>query len=611
MNGNENIVRTYWLACTLVVSSLTASAALAAEPESETPRPGTTYTVRKGDTCVSIVMRAYGDRRGIDLMHRANPKLGAMPHYLVAGTELVLPVATAAPAASPDAKLGAVRNVVRVEAPERKPGKVDDPLYRGNRVSTEKRSGADVLFRDESELRLGEQTLVIILGDSKRRTREVSLATTLVSGELTARLEKLGTVSTEGAQAEVKGETRVSVDAKRTTRVATSSGTTVLRAQKKSVTVNAGFGSKAELGKAPTPPKPLPVAPSWTGSWPSMALTPSGKTTSVRGELAPAAANIAGVRVQVAHDAAFRDLISDVFVPNSTTHIEAEGLVPGSYFVRVASVDDDDFVGLFAAPISVQVVGYQEQRRGDGSLVVVPDDSSVRCNEVGAASGPTRTTRCISSDGSRESEIIWKAPTPIAPPVTAKPAVEPAARRAASAPEPKAGFEAGAALGIGLGWNVAQPGVVGALDARYAWSLGPGALVVGAAVGLEGYPRASRGGVRFDAQRLPRADVAHVDFAVALPLAYRFGGQRASLLPILQVQPELLLQRATFSGASVGAQSSSAATLLGLRGTVGTQLRLGPWALTGEGGYRVTTSPDPASAPIRGAVFGFGLRRFF
>lgn len=608
-------MKTYWLSSLVLVSALAASGVvLAAEPDPNGPRPGTTYKTRKGDTCVSIVVRAYGDRRRIDLMHKANPALGPMPHTLVEGTELVLPVATTPAAASPDAKLGAVRNVVRVEVPERKPGKVDDPLYRGNRVSTEQRSGADVLFRDESQLRLGEQTLVIILGDSKGRTREVSQDTTLVSGELTARLAKLGTVSTEGAETTVKGEARVSVDAKRTTRVATSSGTATLRAQKKSVTVKEGFGSKAELGKPPTPPKPLPPAPRWAGTWPTMAMTPTGKTASVRGELASPAANVAGVRVQVAHDSGFRDLISDVFVPKTTTRIEAEGLVPGSYFVRVASVDDDDFVGVFAAPLSVQVVGYREDRRADGTPAIVPEDTSIRCSELAGSTGTTgsmRTTRCVSSDGTRQSDVVWTAPpAPTTPAAKTERPAEPKNPTVPKAPEPEGGFEAGAAVGVGFGWRVDQPGPRAELDARYALPLGPGALVVGAAVGFEGYPRADRGGVYLDGRRLGRADVSHVDFSVGVPIAYRFGGQRASLMPILQLQPELILQRASFSGAT-GADSSHGATMFGLRGTVGTQLRLGPWALTGEGGFRVTTTPNEASAPFRGPLFMFGLRRFF
>lgn len=600
----------YWLPSSVLVGLVTvADAASAADPDpSSVPRPGTTYRVHKGDTCVSIVTRAYGDRRRIDLMHKANPGLGPQPHHLVEGTELILPVANAPSTTSPDAKLGAVRNVVQVEAPERKPGKVDDPLYRGNRVSTEQRSGADVMFRDESELRLGEKTLVIILGDTKRRVREESVATTLVSGELTARLEKLGSISTEGASAAVKGEARISVDTKRTTRVATSRGATTLSAQKKSVSVPAGYGSKAEIGKAPTPPKLLPPAPAWKGSWPTLAMAPNGKTTSVRGELAPPGDHVAGVRVQVAHDAEFHDLISDVFVSKTTTHIEAEGLVPGRYFVRVASVDDDDFVGLFASALSVQVTGYREDRHADGTVSIAPDDASIRCTDKSVAADGRRVSVCASGDGSRQTEIAWAGP----PPVVAKakpsppPEVVPIGKR-----ERDAGFEVGMQAGVGFGRNTAQPGVMGALDACWAAPLGPGAVVLGLALGVEGYPRDDRAGVRFEGPRVGRVDVSHFDLGVGIPIGYRFGGRHAHLLPILQVQPELIWQHGSYSGAGIGTDVSASSALFAFRGTVGSQVRLGEWAFSLEGGYRISTAPASASAPFRGPLFLFGLHRFF
>ena len=87
----------------------------------------------------------------------------------------------------PDAQLTAVRNQVDVLTPETKPGHPNDPLFRGNRVSTEAASAADVTFRDETQVKLGERTLVIILGDARSAAatrRETQ--TTLVTGNLRA-----------------------------------------------------------------------------------------------------------------------------------------------------------------------------------------------------------------------------------------------------------------------------------------------------------------------------------------------------------------------------------------------------------------------------------------
>ena len=53
----------------------------------------TQYTVRRGDTCGQTAREHYGHSRRYDLIHEANPDLGAMPHHLAPGRVLRLPPA--------------------------------------------------------------------------------------------------------------------------------------------------------------------------------------------------------------------------------------------------------------------------------------------------------------------------------------------------------------------------------------------------------------------------------------------------------------------------------------------------------------------------------------
>ena len=57
------------------------------------------------------------------------------------------------------------------------------------------------------------------------------------------------------------GESQVSVDAARSTRLAVYRGAGKLTAKKQTIGVPQGFGSKAEKDSAPTPPRPPQFTP--------------------------------------------------------------------------------------------------------------------------------------------------------------------------------------------------------------------------------------------------------------------------------------------------------------------------------------------------------------
>ncbi|MBK6461698.1 MAG: LysM peptidoglycan-binding domain-containing protein [Myxococcales bacterium] len=376
----------------MAAAALSPTAAQAQKPNSD-------YTTRLGDGCSAIAQRAYGDRRRVDLIHKANPSLGPLPHYLKPGTVLHLPPPEEA-AAAPDARVTFVRNQVTVQAQASKKAAVNDPLFRTNRVTTADASSANVTFRDETQLRVGEESLVIILGDVLGAARREPAHATLVSGALQARLGELSgkrkvNVDTAGGArvTMAQGQARVDVDATKTTRLAVHGGSATLDASKRSVVVPTGFGSKAEEGKAPTPPRPLPAPPVWRAAPPEVVFADGDDRGNVTASFAdgpttPGATAVAAAsfRVQLARDPKLDDLITNAVVPRTKTTIDARGLTPGTYYLRVAAIDDDKFEGPPGAVAMLVVVraSARETTPGRAALGVSPGDF-VLCGADGSA----------------------------------------------------------------------------------------------------------------------------------------------------------------------------------------------------------------------------------
>lgn len=373
-------------------AALAPAAARAQKPDSD-------YTTRLGDGCSAIAQRAYGDRRRVDLIHKANPGMGKLPHYLKPGTVLHLPPLEEA-AAAPDARVTFVRNQVTVQAKATKKAAVNDPLFRTNRVTTTDASSANVTFRDETQLRVGEESLVIILGDVLGAARREPAHATLVSGALQARLGELSgkrkvNVDTAGGArvTMAQGQARVDVDAAKTTRLAVHGGSATLDASKKTVVVPTGFGSKAEEGKPPTAPRPLPAAPVWSAAPPEVVFANGDDRANVTASFAEgpakpgmASAPAAAFRVQLARDPKLDELITNAVVPRTKTTLEARGLPPGAYYVRVSAIDDDKFEGPPSAVAMLVVVRASASQTSPGraSLGVSPGDLVV-CGADGSA----------------------------------------------------------------------------------------------------------------------------------------------------------------------------------------------------------------------------------
>ncbi len=362
------------------------------------------HTVKANETCTGIAQKYYGDGRLLDPIHRANPALHVPPpHTLVEGMVLVIPPKPE-PTTGPDAQLTTVRNQVEVHAQETKQGKPNDPLFKGNRVSTQEASAADVTFRDETQVKLGERTLVVILGDQKSAASAASFGgpqASLVTGNLRAFMASAtsGTstsVTTPAANVKVHaGEAQVASDAQKTTRVAVYSGSSSVEARGKTRELTRGFGSKVENGKTPEAPRPLPLAPKWANAPPALLVDRDGTVPPITGSFEEPAPDqhIAEWRVQIARDFAFREIVIDIRVPVTTKKLEAQSPGLGAWFLRVSAIDDDRFEGpwsrsakVFVMQVRITPAVTPKRRR----LEVGPTD--VHCVRVG-------NTKLVSLDG--------------------------------------------------------------------------------------------------------------------------------------------------------------------------------------------------------------------
>jgi hypothetical protein len=326
------------------------------------------YTVKRGDTCASIARHFYKDAKRVDLIDDTND-LGPQPHRLVPGTVLHLPPNVQS---SPDAVLTAVTNGVDKFTPRQAPAHKADPLKRGDRVSTQKGATAEITFRDGSKLKLQENTLVVILGNTSGRPVKGAGAdeTTLVSGELSVHLgELIGRrtrgVSTAGGRLILAGDARVQVDETKKTRLCVYRGSSSIITKKKSVRVTEGFGSEIPSGGAPTAPRALPAAPVWAE--PPSPFVLSRGPGSVHAKYAMGSGSLpARWHVQVATDEAFNAVRLDSSAEGKVTSIDASELPAGRWFVRVSAVDDDGFEGPFLPPATVQMADAELSPGGPG-----------------------------------------------------------------------------------------------------------------------------------------------------------------------------------------------------------------------------------------------------
>ncbi len=324
------------------------------------------YQIRAGDTCGSIAQRLYGNSRRYDLIHQHNPSLGPMPHNLEAGTVLTVP--RAAEAREPDAVVTAVRREVASQPPRAGQwdrARVGQELTQGWRVNTQDRSTAELTFRASSTVTVRERTLVVVYGRGVRDDGQRQPTNAVVrEGALLSRLSALAgeeplEVETPSARATLReGEASIDVDAAGTTRVSVHEGApaTVRRPNGQgALEVPAGMGTRVQRGRAPEGLRRLPQPPRWNEDAPRrfMAVGDQGGTLRARWSPSPDASRY---RVEVARRPDGRDMVFSTEVAASVREIEMHRLPAGSYYVRLATIDDDRFEGRPGQPVELTLI---------------------------------------------------------------------------------------------------------------------------------------------------------------------------------------------------------------------------------------------------------------
>lgn len=329
----------------------------------EAERPAT-WTVQEGDTCQSVTERFWGKGAKVDLLHRWNV-LGPTPHRLVAGQVLRL---REPDPNTPDATLTFVKPAVRARTRGAwEPAQLGMGLFRLDEVNTLKRAGAELTLRDESQLLLDENALVVIYGEPS--AQRVTRGPAIVEGEVRLALKGArgvelpggGTVST------VRADGVVAIDGARTGRVSIFDGDVVVEAQKVAVKLKKDEGTVVRPGAAPLPARPLPQPPQPEAL---AAVTLTGRDgVAVIDVRWPAVANAQRYRVQLARD----DRFLDVAVVESTIdpHVVLRNVTPGHYRLRVIAFDAEGLQGRASAPSSLDVVsvGTGVDAAGVASLV--------------------------------------------------------------------------------------------------------------------------------------------------------------------------------------------------------------------------------------------------
>lgn len=324
------------------------------------------YTVVAGDSCRSIALRVIGSAQTINDLHRLNPQLGPTPHALVAGQKLLIPERAPTQA---DAQLTARRGDVEYRSDKQTTwdaARLGMDLFRAWRVGARARASAEVTFVDASQLRLRENTVVIIYGPAAPRAPATAVRAEIEGGSLEARLAAASApgspgslqVLTPSALAVLRvGRSLFSVDPKGTSLVANHDGEpvavrAVTRKQPRGapVRVASGMGSRVEAGKLPEPPRPLPPPPSFGRR--ELVLATFAATSTVPLSWAPAAGAVRYRAVVLDAQGAEQNA---VLLPPGETSFELAAVPPGALRVQISSIDATGFEGI-AAGLDVRVV---------------------------------------------------------------------------------------------------------------------------------------------------------------------------------------------------------------------------------------------------------------
>lgn len=261
----------------------------------------------------------------------------------------VAPARAQQPQPSAEVRAVHVRARVEVEGPggaSARPLRDNDALAPGAHVTTRRDAGVTLRLGAAGELHVEENTQLVVSNGATR-------AATIEHGAM--RVVVLGasiTVATPGGDvAMTRGEYRVHVDSSESTRVVSYAGRATVTEGHRTLVVAQGMGvqiAQATPGEALYPPIAVPRSPVWTQGFPSSVLALGGAATvEARYATPPAQRHPPRQWVQtLARDERFGDVVFEREVGAGETTMRVEGLAPGVYFARVASVDRERFESL-------------------------------------------------------------------------------------------------------------------------------------------------------------------------------------------------------------------------------------------------------------------------
>ncbi|MCL2823354.1 MAG: FecR domain-containing protein [Polyangiaceae bacterium] len=335
----------------LMVSLGTLSAQ--AQPTPGYPERVLQWTVQKGETCADISSSLYKTPTQTRLIERYN-SVRCTGQQLPAGMTLVVPeTITDLPAAT----LRMIKPDVRARPASGGwgPAVAGMPLHRQHNVNTLSSGRADIRFIDRTRVVLAENTLVVIFGTAgqTRVSKTPPASVRLDEGEVQTGLAALrgDAVEVDVAGGRVSAQSRDTVvkkQAERTT-VSVFDGSARVRSGGTTVTVPERMGTSFVRSKAPTPPRPLPVAPVWEDSTVSGVLLARDGVCDLQASWR-AVPDAKAYRLEVARDEAFTDLVVREEVPKNVLAFRAEKLPAGNYFIRVQAIDSEDYLGIPTTP---------------------------------------------------------------------------------------------------------------------------------------------------------------------------------------------------------------------------------------------------------------------
>ena len=331
------------------------------------------YTIQKGDTCNKIIRKfPWLNYR---TFHALNPQLGRkLPHRLIPGRTVRLRPAPAAELSDLVPRVD-----TRPENVDRwKIGRPGQPLYNLDRVATYKGAAAEITFRDDSKIQMGEQSMIVVYGEESRRSRIPSgRGVELISGSLRGGLAALRedgqspqalVARTPSAVVSASAtDIRLDVDQDDNSRLSVYKGRAEMSAQGVSVEVPEGSGTLVYRGRPPEPPSPLPGAPKVQGNDEIRLLAVNQANADATIRWMPTEGT-EKVVAEIARDPKFMHISQRYIIPSKIHALQVKGLEPGRYFIRLSSVDARGLHG-FEASARISVLAL----RIDGAMEMKPN----------------------------------------------------------------------------------------------------------------------------------------------------------------------------------------------------------------------------------------------